>query len=132
MKAEHGQAISMTRRITPEDSLQITVKDMLDQFALPRVVYLHVPNEGKRSRIGGDFMKRKGMRPGASDWLLAIPPNARLHALELKAPGNEPTDLQEKFGEDVIAAGGKYDWADTTEKAARILLDWGAIKDPKL
>lgn len=34
---------------------------------------IHIPNEGKRSRITGHLLKLMGLRPGCSDYFLAVP-----------------------------------------------------------
>lgn len=36
-------------------------------------VIIHIPNEGKRSKITGYFLKKQGMRKGVSDFFLPIP-----------------------------------------------------------
>lgn len=34
---------------------------------------IHIPNEGKRSKIGGRLLKLMGLVPGCSDYFLAVP-----------------------------------------------------------
>jgi hypothetical protein len=69
-----------------------------------------------------------GQRKGASDLLLAGPPHGTLHALEIKKRGEHLTDEQEQFLKEVLAAGGKADWADSVDAALAILKMWGCLR----
>lgn len=66
----------------------------------------HVPNGGKRGRVEAARMKGMGVRPGVSDYHLPIPRGA-FHGLwlELKAPGNNPTPLQDEWLSRMVRAG---------------------------
>ncbi len=119
----------MTKLRPLEGNLAVFTKDLLDAYALPRVVYWHVPNEGKRSKAAGARLKKEGMRPGVSDWSILLP-NGQFAALELKREGEEPNNLQYEFGSDVLNAGGWYAWVDTPEDVALTLWRWGAIRRP--
>lgn len=91
-------------------------RETLEQMALfdwialkPKIspYAFHIPNEGKRSRMGGGILKRMGLRKGASDVFIAIPKN-EYHGLfiELKADkASNITDSQVQFIKDMRSQG---------------------------
>lgn len=122
----------------PEFDVHCMIADDLRRWISPGWLWLHPPNggerpafinkHGKRVSPEGGRLARMGARPGASDFLLAAPPQARLHALELKRRGDEPTDLQLAFLDEVQAAGGLSAWVDTYPAAVEQLTAWGAFR----
>lgn len=42
-------------------------------FGVPEKCLLHIPNEGKRSEIMGNMMRKEGLRRGVPDLFLAYP-----------------------------------------------------------
>jgi len=120
-----------------EFEIHCCVTDYLRAGLAPGWTWFHVPNGGERPafinskgrRVSpeGGRLKRMGVKDGVSDILLVKAPAAQLHALELKRGGEEPTDEQYNFMNEVIALGGVATWADSVEAAFRILTDWGAI-----
>lgn len=97
-------------------------------YALPGVKWWHTPNEGKRSRVAGGILKSMGMTAGVSDFLFCIPPHGKTAALEIKAKGNKPTDLQKKFLDDIRSAGGLAGWTNDFDEACRLLKEWRIIR----
>ncbi len=62
---------------------------------------IHIPNEGKRSRITGSLLKLMGLIPGCSDYFLAVP-TEHYHGLFLemkrsKKPKARPSPNQLRF-----------------------------------
>jgi hypothetical protein len=90
-------------------------------------LWMHVPNGELRAVQTAAKLKRMGVRPGVADFLLVEPGRGRMYALELKRKNEKPTDSQRDFGQDLIAAGGWWDWCDTYEEAITILKRWGAL-----
>lgn len=117
------------KRARPEDELQMAIIDHLRFRAAPGVVFHSVPNEAKRSPRLGARMKRMGLRPGAGDILLALPPTARAANLEVKnGKDGRQTPEQKQFERDIVACGGLYAIARTIDEATSILKTWGAIR----
>lgn len=66
----------------------------------PQLRYIiHVPNEGKRSAIGGKLAKDAGLTPGVLD-MTSLTGNR--WALELKASNNQPTPAQSWWMNELI------------------------------
>lgn len=65
---------------------------------LPQAAFVHVPNEGRRSKISGAILKSMGMQPGASDIFISVP-SGMFHGLwiEMKTRGGRPTSEQLDF-----------------------------------
>jgi hypothetical protein len=111
-----------------EYPVHIAIADMLRMALLPGWVWFHVPNGEQRSKAAGGRLKRMGVRPGVSDFLLVSPFGAQLHALELKRKHKSPSSDQTKFLQAIVDAGGRAEWCDTFEDAVEVLEFWGAIK----
>lgn len=77
-----------------EYQLQVAVMKYLAYF-YPKILAIHVPNEGKRSKY---HAKASGIKAGVSDVLIFN--GVGLYngcAIELKVPPNKPTDKQAEF-----------------------------------
>jgi hypothetical protein len=81
----------------PESKLQIAVGGYL-KLQYPKVVWLHPPNEGARTKYERYLAKQLGLKAGASDMII-LHPNKHFHGLiiELKIAPNKPTPLQNHF-----------------------------------
>jgi hypothetical protein len=75
----------------------------LQSNAIPELrTILHIPNEGKRSRVAGAILKRMGLRPGAFDYLIPVPRmvNGQLCAgliIEFKSKKGRLSDSQKEW-----------------------------------
>jgi hypothetical protein len=124
----------VSRRASPESEVHRGVVQHLRLRGLPSVVWWHTPNGayfgGKKSRKGtaiqGAVLKGMGMLPGVSD-IVALH-NGHFYALELKAPGNVPTEAQLAFIEKVKAAGGDAGWVEGLDRALVVLERWGLLR----
>jgi hypothetical protein len=110
-----------------ENLLHCQLADLLRVAAVPGWLWWHTPNGELRNKATAGRLKRMGVKPGVSDFLL-LSPVGDLHALELKAKGKRPTDAQRDFLRSVIDAGGRGAWCDRFEDAVMFLKNWGAIK----
>jgi hypothetical protein len=118
----------------PEQAVQQAVFDHLRFRGKPGIVYWHTPNGaflgGKRNRRGasiqGAIMKKNGVRAGVSDVLIFH--NAKLFALELKAPKGRPTEAQLAFIADVEKAGGFTCIAEGVDEAVQKLEEWKLLR----
>ena len=92
-------------KIGPEDIESIKFYDWIVHNKLDSVCF-HPPNERKCSIQQGNILKRKGVKPGVSDYLF-MRPNHRYHGLiiELKIKPNKPSSYQLKFLEDMNREG---------------------------
>ena len=113
----------MRRR--PEQIIHRAIIQHLRQRGTPGVVFIHVPNGGKRPPVEAAIFKGLGVRAGVSDLLLWH--NAKSYALELKAKGG-PTDAQAQFLADMKNAGAFADVAVGLDAALRRLESWGLLR----
>lgn len=97
--------------------------------------WFHVPNGGERKAVvvkgrrvsfEGTRLARMGTKPGVADFVF-VGRAGRMHALELKRLGEEPTDLQRRWGDEVSGSGAVWAWADSYPAAVTILQEWGAL-----
>ena len=119
-------------RVDREGPVHRSILHLL-QWKLPRVeaaTLMHATNElditasPKARQIAQGKAKSMGMVPGWPD-LQWCGPGGQLRAIEIKAPGNKPTDAQFAIGADIVAAGGLWAWATSIDEATDILRGWG-------
>lgn len=96
-----------------ERDLQVAVAAILDVHERAgRCVYLHVPNEGKRSKWHGAELKRQGLKPGAPDFIVWLPmdmlPWPWVACIELKAARGTMTTAQKGFAQKLAAISHRY------------------------
>ena len=113
--------------MTPEDQIHRDVVKHIRARQVPGTVWWHTPNDGKRSYKTANRLKQMGVRAGVSD--LVFFRDGELFALELKAPGNTPTENQLKFMDDVRQAGGHAVCAEGAQEAIACLVAWGCIRE---
>lgn len=90
---------AILKRINPESLEQIAVIDWI-KAQHPWLIghTMAIPNDGRRSKIGGYILRLLGLLPGASDLFIAWPTKA-YHGffLEMKSKKGRPTKLQLDF-----------------------------------
>jgi hypothetical protein len=136
-KGKRQRGVSTQKSHTPtEFEIHCVVADLLRRWIEPGWMWFHPPNggerpavfiKGRRISIEGGRLKRMGAKPGVSDILLAKAPSAQLHALELKRRGEQPTDEQLAWLQEVEELGGVAGWADSVKGAVEVLKKWGAL-----
>lgn len=99
-------------------------KDILAMLEIhPSVAWAHRMNVGAHSvanpRTGKSRFVRYGF-VGMSD-ILGQMKNGQFLAIEVKRPGNTPTEDQHAFLDAVSAAGGVSGWADNLDDAIKIV-----------
>jgi len=123
------RGVDMTRRRLPSPS-EAQVHDgvvaHLRLRAKPDVLWLHVPNSGKRNISEAIRFKRMGLLAGASDLLLWHQGNS--FALELKAPGRRLSEAQLEFMARFNEAGGHSACAEGVDRALAVLESWGLLR----
>lgn len=102
-----------------ESEVQKKIMNMLTTH--PKVAWAYVTSSGYVKGVNGGRMFKVGV-PGMSD-IMGQLKDGRLFAIEVKAPGNKPTELQQQFIADVNKYGGQAGWADSVETAINILED---------
>jgi hypothetical protein len=97
-----------------------------------RIVFLHIPNEGKRTHIGGAQLRRQGLQRGFPDYLILTPtPLApRGAALELKREGRdrssrEHRERQAQWLRTLEGLGFRVGYGHGWEEAVKRLEEWG-------
>lgn len=76
-------------------------------------------------------MKAEGVKPGVSDLLLPLRRQGMgSFWLEMKAPGNRPTDKQAEWLQLMRLAGYRAEWHDSWVKAAAALADYVGVRAP--
>jgi hypothetical protein len=117
----------MTRRRTrPENQIQRAVFDHLRVRGAPGLVAWHTPNGGARRPIEAAIFNSLGVRAGASD-VIAVH-DAKIYALEIKAPGGRPTESQLEFIADMEAAVAYCCLAEGLDRALAVLEAWGLLR----
>ena len=104
------------------------IADVLRMSVSPGWLWMHYPAGEYRRKATAGRLKRMGVKPGVSDFLLIAPHGGQLHALELKRRGRTPSDDQFDFLRQVKEAGGKAAWCDNFDDAMVILKNWGAVR----
>jgi hypothetical protein len=115
------------RRLQPSEAqVHDAVVAHLRLRAKPDVLWLHVPNGGARDAKTGAILKRMGTLAGASDFLIWHQGNS--FALELKAPGGQPTEAQLDFLARFNEAGGHSACAEGVDRAVAVLESWQLLR----
>jgi len=114
------------KRRRPEEAIQRAVVDLLTKCGVPGLVWFHVPNGGWRSMVEAGIFKAMGVKPGVSDLILLH--RGTFYALEIKTDKGKLTPLQQRFLDDVKAAGGYATWAAGIDEAYRVLQSWGLVR----
>lgn len=117
---------SRKRKDDPEARLQKVIIQHLELAAAPGVLWLHIPNQGKRSVAMGAELKRMGLRPGASDLLFVK--DGQVYFLEVKAKDGRLSDEQKQFAVDACDAGATVGWCYSIDDALRTLRSWGILR----
>ena len=119
-------------RLGPEGQLQIAVADWLQLIApwgeaRAEFVWFHLANEGKRSRVAGEVLKRMGMRPGAPD--LVFVKGWHVAFVELKAGRNRQTATQKQFQSDCERLDVPYRVCRSLGEVAAALVEWDFLTE---
>jgi hypothetical protein len=123
------------KQLHPEDIIHAAIVQHLELRGQPGLVYWHTPNGSKlggaRTNSGVPLaairLKKMGLRPGVSDLVFLY--RGKFFALELKSPGQRPTETQDAFMDAVNNADGYATWSDDLDRALRILEAWGLLRN---
>lgn len=122
MKNYRARGVKAGKPVFSEDYEQIIVANWLNAH---NVMFIHCPNEGRRSWATGKKLKAMGMRKGVSDFLIVDPPPLVLNAVgavyEMKAlDGKSPTPEQLEF----LARMSSRNYATGWGKGHEIAIKW--------
>lgn len=110
----------------PEQIIQKAVVLHLRARGVPGLVFIHVPNGGKRHPIEGKIFKAMGVVAGVPDLLLWH--NGRSYALELKTPKGRETETQVNMRLQLQRAGVETGIAYGMDAAISVLENWKLLK----
>lgn len=128
--AENARPMRRARvlhKVPPELEVHFMIADLLRFSLKPGWIWWHTPNGDFRNKATAGRLKRMGVLPGVSDFLL-LSPDGDLHALELKREGKRPTPEQIAFLSAVFKAGGTADWCDNFDDAVEIFKLWNCVR----
>jgi len=103
-----------------------------EAYAVPQLKWLHaIHNQGHGDAVRGAKAKAEGVKPGVFDLFLPVPtPNPNYYSglyLELKVDLNNPSAIQNEFGQDMLAAGYQAKVAWGWLEARQIILGYLGI-----
>jgi hypothetical protein len=101
----------------------------LEHLALrgvPKLFWCHYPAGGVRSKVEARILKGLGAKAGIPDLLLLH--GGQLYAIELKAPGRKPTEVQINTMAEMLAAGAIVEVATGLDEAIAMLEQWGLLR----
>lgn len=119
--------------LKPEEKVSVDTADKLRIHSLDgsyKGIWIHVPNEGKRSILVAIILKAMGLIPGANDFIFIWPANGFLDAgiIELKSDDKKKlTPNQIDFQEWALSAKIKTAKHSTADGVINQLKEWGAI-----
>lgn len=120
-------------RRSAEEQLQRAIIDHLRLRADPKVIWMHIPNGGARSKSEGGRLKAMGTLAGAPD-LMFVMPDATVCFMELKrqalAKGDHAGVLSEAqiaFHKRCEEIGVPIVTAYNIDQALAVLEGWGVI-----
>lgn len=116
-----------TRNVKEHDE-QVAVIEWAQshEAQIPQLQYLYaIPNGGKRHIATAIKLKREGVKSGVPDLCLPVP-FGEFHSLyiEMKVPGNKPTDKQEKWHSDLRAFGHRVEVCYGADEAIETIKDY--------
>jgi len=116
------------RRKKPK-SKEAPVQKAIKQYLELRGCRVLRTNAGKSfiRNPAGEITRAVQMAPTGTADLNGCLPWGQFFALEIKAPGNEPTEAQWDYLREIAAIGGHAGWADSIE-AAEKFFDKGKAK----
>ncbi len=112
--------------VASETSDMIALAQYLD---LLKLCFLHIPNEGKRSKHTGAILKMMGLKKGAPDLLIFDSPPLDLGkkgtAIEFKKIGGKATKEQEEWLEKLNQRGWKAIICEGIDEAMKVIQELG-------
>ena len=104
-----------------EHQIQRLIIDWADLVLPPAYRLVHVPNEGKRSRIAGHRLKQAGMRPGFPDLILLGPV---VGLIEVKAWRKYPNEDQREWRDWALSTGLNWGLARSIDDVRDLFRQW--------
>jgi hypothetical protein len=108
-----------------EDVIQAQIVSLLENHAIPLLIWFAIPNGGKRDIRTAVKMKATGTKAGVLDLQLICPRTLKPHFMEVKEPINgHLSKEQEKFGEQCTLLGIPWAVVTSLEEAEKQLDEW--------
>lgn len=116
-----------------EAQIQISIVDLLSSLSrVNRFAFHSIPNEAlgsgrdrRANAIRMQKLKRMGLTPGAGD--LEIIKLGRAYYMEVKRPGEKPSDNQTNFMLWIQSCGAEYSIVHSVDQAILALKAWKII-----
>lgn len=112
-----------------EQQTHNAIVDFLRIEAHRKLIWYHVPNQGKRPPLAGAKLKRLGMLPGVADFAFVLP-DGRGAFIEVKTDDGKQSLEQLAFQSRCYEAGVPYAVARSLDEARSVLGKWGALRGP--
>ena len=103
----------------PEHALQVRINRWVREHVAQPHFFTGIDRSAKTGQFTHVREKARGIVSGMSDTLLIV--EGAVICVELKAPGNKPTDRQQEVGDAINKAGGIWDWTASVMGYAEIL-----------
>ena len=113
------------KRAHPEDDLCMALVQHIELRKRPGLLYLHIPNGGRRGPREAGRLKAMGVRRGASDYLFLR--HGQAYFLEVKADGGRLSPEQMTFILDAEHAGALGAVVYGIDQALAKLVAWDLL-----
>ena len=104
----------------PEHALQVRINAWVREHVPHPHFFCGIDRAQKHGQWEHVRQKARGLVSGMADTILIMPALPPI-AVELKAPGNKPTERQTQVGTAIQNAGGIWGWCDSVAGYAAIL-----------
>ena len=119
----------MTIKVGNETVICINIYEWVKNKTDLKDSCFHFANEGKRSYVNANLLKRMGFKAGASDFFFSRP-NKQYSALwvEIKDKGKKPTKDQREFMHRMLMDGHYATWFDNFDDTITCIKDFYSIE----
>lgn len=125
--------LSRNTRLHKEQRLCVEFADLLRYYTLDgtlKTIWLHIPNESKRSIIVALLLRAMGMITGAADYVFCWHNGSGF--IEFKVGTNKQTESQKEFQVWCDSLGVKYAVSYSVDDGIDILRKWGVLENKEI
>lgn len=110
-----------------EDVIQAQIVSLLENHAIPMLIWFAVPNGGKRDIRTAVKLKATGTKAGIPDLVFICPRTRVSHFIEVKKPKGRLSKEQSVFRDDAITLGLPWAVVTSLEETERQLDQWAFL-----